>query len=367
MSKDFAAKLAQVITDYSVAMKPGDFVVIQGGVIATPMIEALFEAAVKKGANVTTQVGLPNLNEIYFRYAEGEQLDFLSPIQKLIVEEADVYLQIESPVNTRALTGSDPAKMARMQMAYKDILPVHLKRISDRSLRWCLLPWPTAAAAQQTEMGTLDYTDFLYRACGLHHDDPVAYWQSVRDMQLRLVDFLADKSHAQVSGPGIDLSFDFKGRTWVSAHGELNFPDGEIFTGPIEDSVNGTVDFNMRTIYRGREVGGVRFIYKDGLIVEASAEKGEAFLLSQLDLDEGARRMGEFAIGTNWGVDRVTGSTLLDEKIGGTIHMAIGASLPPTGAVNKSNVHWDMVHDMKAGGEIYIDGKLFYQSGKFMI
>jgi aminopeptidase len=242
-----------------------------------------------------------------------------------------------------------------------------MERITDGSLRWCLMPWPTQALAQQTEMGILGYTEFLYRACGLHHDDPVAYWQTVRDKQEKLARYLSDKSHAEVKGPGIDLSFDFGGRTWVSCHGNMNFPDGEIFTGPIEDSVNGTVDFNMRSVMHGKEVVGVKFRYENGVIVDATASKGEDFLMSQLNMDEGARRMGEFAIGTNWGVDRVTGSTLLDEKIGGSIHMAIGKSLPESGGVNESRVHWDMVHNMKEGGTIMIDGKPFYDSGKFVV
>jgi aminopeptidase len=322
---------------------------------------------VKLGGHPVTNVAIPGLNELFFENANDEQLQFVNPVLKLFLEEADVILDMEAPTNTRALTGVPPEKMALMQQAVGPLQLKLIERISDGSLRWCYMPYPTGAAAQQTEMGIHAYTEFLYKACGLHHDDPIAYWESVRDEQTRLADYLADKSHAVVKGPGIDLSFDFGGRAWISCHGNLNFPDGEIFTGPIEDSVNGTVDFNMRTIMFGNEVKGVKLRYENGVIVDASAESGEAFLMSQLDLDEGARRMGEFAIGTNWGVDRITGSTLLDEKIGGTIHMAIGASLPDSGGVNQSKVHWDMVHDMKAGGQIFIDGELFYENGHFKI
>jgi aminopeptidase len=189
----------------------------------------------------------------------------------------------------------------------------------------------------------------------------------VRDKQTRIADYLKNKKHAEIKGPGIDMSFDFAERPWVSCHAELNFPDGEIFTSPIEDSVNGTVEFNMRTIYGGRELNGIQFTFKDGVVVEASAKKGEDFLMSQLDLDEGARRLGEFAIGTNYGVDRVTGSTLFDEKIGGSIHMAIGHSIPQSKGVNVSNVHWDMVHGMQDGGQIIVDGELIYENGEFII
>ena len=367
MITDYATKLAKVITEYSVAIQPGDFVVIRGGTSAIPLVEALFEQVVKLGGNPVTNVAIPGLSELFFENANDEQLQFVNPLLKLFLEEADVILDMEAPTNTKALTGVAPEKMTLMQQAVGPLQMKLIERISDRSLRWCYMPYPTGAAAQQTEMGIHAYTEFLYKACGLHHDDPVAYWQSVSDEQSRLVDYLAGKSHAVVKGPGIDLSFDFGGRTWVNCAGNLNFPDGEIFTGPIEDSVNGTLDFNMRTIMLGREVKGVKFRYANGVIVDASAESGEDFLLSQLDLDEGARRLGEFAIGTNWGVDRVTGSTLLDEKIGGTIHMAIGASLPESGGVNQSKVHWDMVHDMKDGGQIWIDDVLFYENGHFKV
>lgn len=367
MIEDFASKLARVMTDYSTAVQPGDVVVIMGGVHTEPLVEALFEAVMRRGGNPIVQTGFPGTQELFFRLASDDQLSFVNPITRWIIEKADVFLQIESPTNTRSLTNIPPVKMSKLQQAHAELVPIQLQRISDRSLRWCLMPWPSFAAAQQTEMGIHEYTEFLYRACGFTEPDPVAYWRGVKAEQERLVDYLSDKSHAEVKGPGIDLSFDFDGRAWISAHAEVNFPDGEIFTGPIEDSVNGTVAFNMRSVLYGREVQGVRFTYVDGVIVDATAEKGEEFLLNQLDLDVGARRMGEFAIGTNWNVDRVTGSTLLDEKIGGTIHMAVGASIPMTRGVNQSKLHWDMVHDMKNGGEITIDGKLFYQNGKFVV
>ncbi len=367
MITDYASKLAQVITDYSVAINSGDYVVIRGNMASIPLIEALFEAVIKRGGHAYTHVNIPGLNELFFDNAGDEQLSYGNPMLEFVLEKADVMLDIEASTNSKSMTGVSAEKMVRFQQAMGPLQVKLIERISDGSLRWCLMPYPTSAAAQQTEMGIHAYTEFLYKACGLHHDNPVAYWEQVRDKQQRLADYLDTKSHANVKGPGIDLSFDFGGRKWISCHGNLNFPDGEIFSGPIEDSVNGTVAFNMRSILFGREVRGVKFRYENGVIVDASAEHGEEFLHSQLDLDDGARRMGEFAIGTNWGVDRVTGSTLLDEKIGGTIHMAIGASLPESGGVNQSKLHWDMVHDMKNGGKIFIDGALFYENGHFTV
>lgn len=367
MIPDFAAKLSRVIVEYSTRIEPDDFVVIVGSTTSVPLIEALYEAVLRRGGNPVVQVGLPGLNELRLQLAEGKQLDFLDPVMKLVVEEADVILQIDAPSNTKALADIEPGKMARWQEARAPLIPIQLERMADESLRWCLTAWPTAAAAQQSDMGIHGYRAFLHEACALDREDPVAYWVGVKERQLRLVEYLKDKTHAEVRGPGIDLSFEFGGRTWVSAHGEVNFPDGEIFTGPLESTVNGTVSFNMPSLLFGREVNGVTLSFKEGRVVEAQAQKGEDFLLSQLDLDDGARRLGEFAIGTNWGVDRVTGSTLLDEKIGGTVHMALGASLPGTGGVNESKVHWDMVHDMTDGGEIIVDGELFYRNGKFEV
>lgn len=367
MTIDFAPKMARVITEYSTRISDGDFVVIIGSPEAIPLIEALYQATLERGGHPTTVIGLPSLTEILVETANQKQLEFINPAQKLIYEEADVIMQIEAPTNMKLLAHADPSKLAVMHHSSGPILQRLIERIGDESVRWVMMPWPTDAIAQQTEMGTRAYTEFLYKACGLDHDDPVAYWESVRDKQLRLVDYLADKSHAVVRGPGIEISFDFDGRNWVSAHGTLNFPDGEIFTCPIEDSVQGKVEFNLPTFYMGKEVTGVELVFEDGLVTSVKASKAEAFLLQNLDVDDGARRLGEFAIGTNFGVDRVTGSTLLDEKIGGSIHMALGAAAPHTGGENASKIHWDMVHDMKDGGEIEVDGQLIYRQGEFLI
>ncbi len=216
-------------------------------------------------------------------------------------------------------------------------------------------------------MGLLAYTEFIYKACGLHHPDPLAYWRDLKARQERLITWLHGKQHAAIKGPDIELSFDFTDRLWVNSWGNHNFPSGEIFTGPVEDSVNGHVAFSYPTVYGGREISGVKLTFEDGVVTEASANKGEDYLLSQLDMDAGARRLGEFAIGTNTGIQQFTGNTLFDEKIGGTIHMALGRSIPESKGVNQSQIHWDMVHDMKNGGEITIDGELFYKNGEFVI
>lgn len=367
MLHDFVPKLAKVLTEYSAPIKRGDFAVILGGIEAEPIMLGLTEAITKRGGNPVALPQLPMAGELFFQHAEDHQLEWVNPVMTLVMDKMDVLYNIMAPTNTKNLSNTDPLKLAKAQKAQQPIMETFMRRFSDESLLWTLFAWPTGSGAQEAEMGTLAYAEFIYNACALDQADPVAYWQGFRDKQMRYSEWLKGKKHAQVKGPGIDLEFDFSGRSWVSAHGTVNFPDGEIYTGPVEESVNGYVEFNERTVYQGREVSGIKLRYEKGKIVEASATKNEEWLMSQLDLDEGARRMGEFAIGTNFGIQKVTGNTLFDEKIGGTIHMAVGFSIPQTGGVNHSAVHWDMVHNMRDGGEILIDGQLFYKAGKFMI
>ena len=366
MYEDMAARMARVIVEYSTRIQPGDVVVINAPVKAAPLVESLYEAVLRAGGNPLVSLALPSLQETYMNLANDDQLDFMDPMALQRIELADVYMVLQAPANKKAMASIAPERLARAQKSAGPLMETLTRRMGE-GLRYMATPWPTDAAAQEANMGLLAYTGFVYKACALHHDDPVAHWQAFRDRQMRLSEWLADKEHCEVRGPGIDLSFNFKGRVWYSAHGEMNFPDGEIFTGPVEDSVNGHVEFSYPSLYMGQEVRGVQMTFKDGVVVEASAEKGEGLLMSQLDADEGSRRLGEFAIGTNLDVQQYTGDTLFDEKIGGTIHMAIGASIPMTGGVNQSRVHWDIVHGMQNGGEIFIDGELFYRSGEFVI
>ena len=211
------------------------------------------------------------------------------------------------------------------------------------------------------------YEDFVFGACMVHLDDPVTYWLNMAERQQRLCDYLAGKKQMHVKGDNIDMTMSIAGRTFINADGTANFPDGEIFTGPVEDSVNGWVRFTFPALYQGNMVGGAELVFKDGLVVESKAETNLEFLNAMLDTDAGSRRLGEFAIGTNDFVDRFTGQILFDEKIGGTVHMALGQSYVETGAVNKSAVHWDMICDMRSGGEIVVDGEPIYRNGKFII
>lgn len=367
MFEDMAPKLARIMTEYSQPVQKGDFVVVMTSIHTEPLAMAMQEAILRRGGHPFIVTSFPDLGEQYLMLADDDQLQWANPVIKKLVETVDVYYSTWAHSNNKALARIDPKRLQLNQQGNKEINDIYRERTASGEIRWCILPWPTQADAQQADMGLLAWTTFIYEACGLHLDDPLEYWLNMRDRQSRLVDYLNEKSEIHVKGLGIDLHLCIKGRKWMNSHGAKNFPDGEVFTGPVEDSVNGYVEFNFPTVYMNREVSGVRLEYRDGVVVDATAAKGEDFLLSQLDLDEDARKMGEFAIGTNDFIQEFTGSTLYDEKIGGTIHMALGLSLPGTGGTNVSQVHWDMVHNMKDGGEIYVDGELFYRAGEFMV
>lgn len=216
-------------------------------------------------------------------------------------------------------------------------------------------------------MSLSEFEDFVFAACHVDKEDPVAEWRKVSAEQQKLVDWLVGKDKVAVKGPNVDLTLSIKGRTFINADGTANMPDGEIFTGPVENSVNGWIRYTYPAIFSGREVEGIELRFAEGQVVAASAQKNEAFLLSVLDTDPGARYLGEFAIGTNHGIDRFTKSILYDEKIGGTLHTAVGSGYPETGSQNRSAVHWDMICDMRNGGQIWVDDELFYENGRFLI
>ncbi len=374
MTRQLASQMARILTEYSSPVQPGDYVTIIGHpTTAEPLIAALYEAVLARGGFPNIQMAAP-ISPDYHPYYEllisqgsDAQLDHLDSTMMHWVNESDALFFIKASANTKALSALDPARLNRYRTTIRPFSSGYLGRYARDELRWTVVGWPTAASAQEAEMGLMAYTDFVAKACGLDQPDPVAYWQGMRTEQERLVAWLADKQRLEVRGPGIELSMEFGGRVWVSCHGELNFPDGEIFTSPHEATVSGHVAFNYPSVYQGYEVSGVKLRFEDGVVVEASAAKGEDFLLSQLDLDDGARMLGEFAIGTNMGVQQVTGSTLFDEKIGGSIHMALGRAYEEAKGTNDSVIHWDMVHDMGADGEIIVDGELFYRGGKFMV
>jgi aminopeptidase len=327
----------------------------------------VYQRVLERGGHPWLRLSLDDAAEILYKYASDEQLDFVSNIDHQLIEEIDANISIWTETNTKALTNVDPAKQSRAQAARRPLSERFLERAAKKELKWTGTVYPTLAFAQDAEMSLREFEDFCYGAARVHDPDPIASWKATSVVQQRLIDCLIDKHEVHLLGPDTDLTLRIEGRLWENCDGHENFPDGEIFTGPVEDSVNGHVRFSYPACEGGREVEDVRLWFEKGKVVKATAAKNEEFLLTMLDTDEGARYLGEFAFGTNEGVQRFTKNILFDEKIGGTVHMALGTGYPETGSENRSAIHWDMICDLRQGGEVWVDGELFAKDGQFKV
>jgi aminopeptidase len=361
------ARLADILIDYSVQVKENDLVRIAGNYVAEPLLLALYERCLIRGANPFLSASLPQAQPLFYKFAQDHQLDFVRDTQKWEVENLDADIYVISDTNTRQLTHSDPAKQVRAAQARKPLSKRYMERQAAGELRWMVTLFPTDAHAMEAEMSLAEYEDFYYGACLVDADDPVAEWKKEDDRLNRLVEWMKPRREVHIEGEGTDLTLDVSGREFIAASGRVNFPDGEFFTGPVENGTRGVVSFTYPAIYGGRAVEGIRLEFDGGRVVDASASKNEEFLIQTLDTDEGARVLGELGIGTNYGIERFSGEILLDEKIGGTIHLALGNSYPETGGVNTSAIHWDMVCDLRGGGRITVDGDVLEEDGKLLV
>ncbi|MBN1964565.1 MAG: aminopeptidase [Anaerolineae bacterium] len=360
-------KWADLLVQYSNEVQPGEWCLVQAPVVALPLVRELYRAILEAGGHPTVRLSDGEMQNIFFNAANDDQLDWVSPVSKLTMENADCMFTIWGSDNTRALSHVDPARMARAQASQRELFTTFLKRMAEKEVKWIGTQFPTQAHAQEAEMSLSEYEEFVLSAMLLHTDDPVAEWRKVSARQQAKVDWLKGKKQVTVKSANADLSLSIEGRIFDNAAGRENMPDGEIYTSPVEDSVNGWVRFTYPAIYNGRSVEGVELHFEQGKIVKATASKNEDFLKSQLTVDAGASYLGEFAIGTNFGIKDYTGEILYDEKIGGTFHVAVGAGFPELGGKNESAVHWDMICDMRQGGEIHVDGELFYKDGDFVV
>jgi aminopeptidase len=360
-------KLANLLVNYSIGVKPKQRILIHGESGSEPLLRELFKQCLQLGAYPFIS---PYTEEYFYtviRYAQPEQFRaILEPIMHFM-ETVDARFRIQGETNTRELSQLDPAKVSAFYAESGRVTGRMLEREAEGKLKWVLALFPTNAYAQDAEMSLPEYEDFVYNACMPDANDPIGYWRKVAAQQEKLVGWLKGKKRVHVTAPGTDLTLRIDGRPFKSCACTVNVPDGEVFTSPVENSANGQVHFSYPTNYQGSQVTGVRMEFKDGKCIQATADKNEAYLNQMLDVDEGARFLGEFAIGTNEGITRATGQILFDEKIGGSFHMALGNSYPETLGVNKSNIHWDMICDLKHGGRISIDDQLVYQDGKFII
>jgi aminopeptidase len=359
--------LAKVLVDYSVKVKEGDQVLIQSTPVAAPLVHEIYRLTLRRGAHPLLMIALPGTEPIFFENANEAQLQYISPVHQYIYENFDARITVTGDTNTRELSGADPARQVLRAQALRPLVKTFMERSASGALRWVGSLFPTDAYAQDAEMALADFEEFVYSACLANGSDPVASWQKVAERQQVLVDWLQGKQEVHLVGPDTDLTIGIAGRPFINCCGDRNMPDGELFTGPEEDKVNGHVRFSYPAVEHGREVEDVRLWFEDGVVVKWSAAKNEAYLTEMLNTDEGARRLGELAFGTNFGIQRFIKNTLFDEKIGGTVHMALGAGYPDSGSVNQSAIHWDMICDLRQGGEVWVDGELFAKDGKYVL
>lgn len=359
-------KLAQVMVDYSLTIRPGDYFMIRGTFAALPLIKEVYRLALKRGARPVVRFTSEALSEVFLKEANDEQLVYQHPLDLEEVRQINAYLHVWCSENTKFLTGVDPQRQAKAQAARKEYQQIFFNRVADGSLRWCGTLFPAAADAQEASKSLADFENFVYSAGYCDTDDPISHWKGVSVKQAKLCERLNRLSEIHVKSADTDLRMKVAGRKWINCDGKENFPDGEVFTSPLEDSANGVITYTYPACYSGREVENVRLHFKDGVVTQFSADKNVEYLQRMLEMDEGAKRVGEFAIGTNYHIQTFSKNILFDEKIGGTCHLAVGNSIYEAGGINKSALHWDMVCNLRNGGEIYGDGEVIYRDGKFV-
>jgi aminopeptidase len=364
-------KFAKVLVEHSARVEPGDRVLIEGTTAAEPLVRELFVQILGKGGIPHPVISFPGMvpfiqDDMYLTYANETQLDFVPTFYKLAYDQFEGRIRIHSSTNTRGTTSINAAKVQRRNRATSIITETQMRRGGEGRFKWVTTLYPTDAYAQDANMSLKEYEDFVFGAVHANEDDPIAFWKSTATGQQKAIDFLADKNLVTLRGPNVDLTLSIQGRTFSNSTGTHNMPDGEIFTGPVEDSVTGWVKFTYPAIYQGVAVEGAELTFNRGRVDRARAEKNQEYLVQMLESDAGSRHIGEFAIGTNFDINQFTGNILFDEKIGGSFHMALGAGYPETGSKNKSSIHWDMICDMRKDAEITVDGDLFYKNGQFV-
>lgn len=371
MSDSRVQKFAKILVEHSARVEPGDRILIEATTAAEPLVRELFIQILEKGGIPHPMVSFPGMapfiqDDLYLTYAKDTQLDFVPSFYKLAYDQFEGRIRVHSATNTRATTSVDPDKAQRRSKATSTITESQMRRGGEGKFKWVTTLYPTDAYAQDAGMSLKDYEDFVFGAVHAQEDDPISFWKGTATGQQKAIDFLAGKDLVTLRGPNVDMTLSIKGRKFSNSTGVFNMPDGEIFTGPVEDSVNGWVKFTYPAIYGGVAVEGAELTFNRGRVERAQAEKNQDYLVKMLESDEGSRHIGEFAIGTNFDINKFTGNILFDEKIGGTFHMALGAGYPETGSKNRSSIHWDMICDMRNDAEITVDGELLYKNGQFV-
>jgi aminopeptidase len=367
MSDPRVAKLGELLVNYSLELQPGQLLRIDAGTVAAPLVTEAYRSAFRAGGHPRTRIDVEGLDVIALAESNDEQLVFVSEIDRLEVEQVDAMMTIWADRNTRALTAADPARVSRRIGSRRELTKRFWERIDAGEAKWVGTRFPTEAHAQDAEMSLAEYEEFVYAACHvLPDEDPVAHWRQVSAQLNARARELDAFSELRIVGPDTDLRVTVEGRRWLAADGKLNMPDGEIFTSPVETETEGEIRFSFPAIFHGRGVEDVRLRFEGGRVIAAEAKTSNDYLQSLLDMDGGARILGEVAFGLNYEIDRFTRDILFDEKIGGTVHLALGSSFKKLGGKNDSGLHWDMICDLRADGEVYADGELVWKAGRFV-
>ena len=361
MRTDWLEHWANILVRYSLDVQPGQSIKLRGTTAAAPLIEAVFVALLRAGAHPRVNASLPGLVDLFYAHASNEQLSFLSPIDEYEARTVDASIHIKSEINTHSLSAVDPAKQVLTAKTAKPLSDLLLAKD-----RWVITLFPTPAYAQDADMSVADFEQFVADALFLDHADPLQAWQTQRARQEQLTRRLADAETIRIIAPDTDLTLSVAGRGAVNGDGKHNMPCGEVFTAPVETSAEGHIRFSVPVSAYGHEITDVYLEFSSGSVVKSSAGKNQAFLDKMLAIDDGARLLGEFGIGTNYGISRFTRNILFDEKAGGSIHLALGKSVQHCGGTNNSALHWDLITDMRAGGELYFDGTMVQKEGVFV-
>ena len=359
-------RLADLVVNYSLELREGQIVRIDGFDVAAPLSLALYRSALAAGAHPYTNLTLDGLSELLVGHGSEEQLAYISPVQWREIETIDALVTIWSEANTRSFSRADAGRHSRLIAAQRRLSNRRWQRIAAGEMRWCGTLHPTQAHAQDADMSLMEYEAFLFGACHADKDDPASHWEEVSHALAARADELSSVRELRIVGPDTDLRVGVEWRTWLAADGRYNMPDGEVFTSPRETETEGEIRYTYPAIFQGREVEDIRLRFERGSVVAAEASRGDDYLQSLLAMDDGARVLGEVAFGMNYEIDRFTRNILLDEKIGGTMHLALGAGFKQAGGDNSSALHWDMICDLREEGEVYADGELVWKAGSFV-
>ncbi|MFX1436020.1 MAG: aminopeptidase [Promethearchaeota archaeon] len=369
MINDFYTSLAKLAINYTVNVKKGDRVFIGGPVLAEELFQAMYVETIKAGGHPLLFSVIEGVQELKYKYASEEQLLYVDPIQKQIMNDFDAYIIIVGDYNTRKMSLVDPKLITKAQSSpgNREIMDILTKRMATKELKYLALPFPCNSLAQEANMDLFSYFNFIERALFLDKEDPVKNWLEVEKNQEKICQYLNKVDKIQILGEDTDLVMSVKGRIWLNDCGHLNLPAGEVYSAPIENSVNGKIRFTYPGIFQGKEIENIFLEFKDGKVINSAADKGEDLLKELLKI-ENADILGEVAIGTNYGITKFTKNMLFDEKLGGTIHCALGSGIEDAGSKNYCGIHWDILKDMTLpGSKLLADGKVIYEEGKWKI